>query len=209
MKPYVYVDTYKHARDFQRNAPEGARVAVHYPDIGRTVELMTDVRGRWSVSDRPAPGHGGTPVTVASGELQDDPHPQAPLTLSDVHASPELTAMLEQARTDMIADDEEWARLACGQDTEEAEESGRLAGYIEGLEAALKLIMPAKQADKPTADEIADVGDVSACHDDCRHPNLDHEAEGQPCETAKGQPLFTPAQQRLRERLRSESERED
>jgi hypothetical protein len=47
--------------------------------------------------------------------------------------------MIDQARRDVAADDGRWTRLACGQDTEEAEESGRLVGYAEGLEAALKI----------------------------------------------------------------------
>lgn len=85
-KPYVYVDTYGSARDWERNAPQGARVAVHYPELGRTVELMTDARGHWNVTERPAPGHGGQSITVGGGELRADPHPPAPVTLADVHA---------------------------------------------------------------------------------------------------------------------------
>jgi hypothetical protein len=50
-----------------------------------------------------------------------------------------LRAMIEQARRDVQADNERWANLACGQDSEEAEESGRLVGYLEGLEEALKM----------------------------------------------------------------------
>jgi hypothetical protein len=52
----------------------------------------------------------------------------------------ELRKMLKEARRDVRKDTEYWKRLACGQDTEEAEESGRLIGYAEGLEAALKLL---------------------------------------------------------------------
>ncbi len=51
----------------------------------------------------------------------------------------QLQSMIDQARRDVAADDGRWTRLACGQDTEEAEESGRLVGYAEGLEAALKI----------------------------------------------------------------------
>jgi hypothetical protein len=51
-----------------------------------------------------------------------------------------LRALLEQARAEVSADAVHWEFLACGQDTEEAEESGRLIGYAEGLEAALKLL---------------------------------------------------------------------
>lgn len=53
-----------------------------------------------------------------------------------------LTSLLEDARQEMLEDDAHWTREACGQDTEEAEESGRLAGYAEGLEAALKVLEP-------------------------------------------------------------------
>jgi hypothetical protein len=69
MKPYVYVATGK-SRDVQREAPTGARVAVHYPELGRTVELETNARGLWAVSERPAPGHGGEVVEIATGDLQ-------------------------------------------------------------------------------------------------------------------------------------------
>lgn len=70
MKPYVYVSTGK-SKDVQREAPTGARVAVHYPtEIGRTVELETNALGRWAVSERPAPGRDGEVVEIASGNLQ-------------------------------------------------------------------------------------------------------------------------------------------
>lgn len=52
----------------------------------------------------------------------------------------ELRKMLTEARRDVRKDNTYWERLACGQDTEQAEESGRLVGYAEGLEAALKLL---------------------------------------------------------------------
>lgn len=51
-----------------------------------------------------------------------------------------LSSMLAEARKDVQKDTDLWARLDCSQDTEEAEESGRLIGYAEGLEAALKLL---------------------------------------------------------------------
>lgn len=52
----------------------------------------------------------------------------------------QLEALLAAARKDVAEDDARWARLACGQDTEEAEESGRLVGHAEGLQAALDLV---------------------------------------------------------------------
>jgi hypothetical protein len=51
-----------------------------------------------------------------------------------------LKQMLKEARADVRKDNAYWERLACGQDTEEAESSGHLAGYAAGLEAALKLL---------------------------------------------------------------------
>lgn len=68
LKPYVYVETNK-SKDVQREAPEGVRVAVHYPEIGRTVELHTNAHGDWWLEERPAPGHGGRAWTVAEGKL--------------------------------------------------------------------------------------------------------------------------------------------
>lgn len=50
-----------------------------------------------------------------------------------------LNEEIASARRDVRADSDHWERLACGQDTEEAEESGRLIGYQEGLELALRL----------------------------------------------------------------------
>lgn len=52
----------------------------------------------------------------------------------------EIEALLVAARKDVREDEERWAELACGQDTEEAEESGRLIGHAEGLQAALDLV---------------------------------------------------------------------
>lgn len=59
---------------------------------------------------------------------------------AEAEAAARLRAMLQAASDEMIADAERWERLACGQDTEEAEESGRLAGVVEGLEAALRTV---------------------------------------------------------------------
>lgn len=66
--PYVYIDTGK-SKDVQRDAPNGARVAVHYPDLGRTIELETDERGRWYLQEIPAPGHGGSSLKLAEGGI--------------------------------------------------------------------------------------------------------------------------------------------
>jgi hypothetical protein len=70
LRPYVYISTGK-SKDIQRDAPTGARAAVHYPEIGRTIELLTDEHGHWWVSDRPAPGHGGNAVMKAQGQLEE------------------------------------------------------------------------------------------------------------------------------------------
>lgn len=71
MKPYVYIATGK-SRDVQREAPTGARVAIHYPEIGRTIEIQTDARGNYHVTDRPAPGHGGESFDIARGTVDDE-----------------------------------------------------------------------------------------------------------------------------------------
>jgi len=68
LKPYVYVATGK-SRDVQRDAPTGARVAIHYPEIGRTIELYTDEHGRYSVTEMPAPGSSGEVRKVVTGQL--------------------------------------------------------------------------------------------------------------------------------------------
>lgn len=54
----------------------------------------------------------------------------------------ELRRMLREAKRDVRKDEDHWTKLACGQDTEEAEESGHLIGYAEGLEAALRVLEP-------------------------------------------------------------------
>lgn len=68
LKPYVYVATGV-SRDVQRNAPDGARVAIHYPELGRTVELWTDADGRFSLDVMPSPMRSGETIGVARGEL--------------------------------------------------------------------------------------------------------------------------------------------
>jgi hypothetical protein len=69
LKPYVYVATGK-SRDVQRDAPFGARLAFHHPELGRSVELEINPHGIWSVSERPAPGHGGEATVIAQGRLE-------------------------------------------------------------------------------------------------------------------------------------------
>jgi hypothetical protein len=68
LKPYVYISTGK-SKDIQRDAPEGARAAVHYPEFGRTIELQTDANGHWVLTDRPAPGHDGNVLKLAEGRI--------------------------------------------------------------------------------------------------------------------------------------------
>lgn len=57
MDTYVYLHTGT-SRDVQRNAREGVRVSVHYPELGHSVELSTDAEGRWRVRENPDAVHG-------------------------------------------------------------------------------------------------------------------------------------------------------
>jgi hypothetical protein len=70
--PYVYIVTGK-SRDISRNAPTGARVAIHYPKIGRTIEILSDENGRYSVEEMPAPGKSGATNKIARGSLDSPP----------------------------------------------------------------------------------------------------------------------------------------
>lgn len=51
-----------------------------------------------------------------------------------------LTQRAEDAAAEADADDEYWSEVATGQDTEEAEASGGLRGYANGLDYAVKLL---------------------------------------------------------------------
>lgn len=51
-----------------------------------------------------------------------------------------IAAALDQAIAEITDDHDYWAREACGQDSEEAEESGRLIGFADGLGEALKIL---------------------------------------------------------------------
>lgn len=62
-----------------------------------------------------------------------------------------LVRMLADAETDVDDDEERWAELATGQDTEEAEESGRLIGRAQGLREALQLLTGAPVATSTAA----------------------------------------------------------
>jgi hypothetical protein len=68
LKPYVYVATGV-SKDVRRNAPDGARVALHHPGLGRSIEVSMDAEGRWSVDSIPSPAHGGKSVGIARGKL--------------------------------------------------------------------------------------------------------------------------------------------
>ena len=59
MKTYVCVTTGK------------SRVTVHYPELGRCVDLWTDANGRWWVRELPAPGQSGPSIEVAHGDLNE------------------------------------------------------------------------------------------------------------------------------------------
>lgn len=71
VSPYVYVATGK-SRDVSRNAPTGARVAIHYPELGRCIELHTDEHGRYWIQTGPDATHGGRWNEVARGKLHDE-----------------------------------------------------------------------------------------------------------------------------------------
>lgn len=66
--PYIYLATGK-SRDVQRAAPTGARAAIHFPELGRTIELWADGEGRWSLDSLPAPGVSGHRTGIARGVL--------------------------------------------------------------------------------------------------------------------------------------------
>lgn len=51
-----------------------------------------------------------------------------------------LRRELKRARKAVDKDNEYWERLACGQDTEQAENSGELTGYVDGLKFAIDLL---------------------------------------------------------------------
>jgi hypothetical protein len=68
-----------------------------------------------------------------------------------------LRAEHEIAVNNMLADAERWAELACGQNTEETEYSGWLAGYADGLWAAIKIVSEARDL-IPLADIVAAIG---------------------------------------------------
>jgi hypothetical protein len=67
--PRVYLDTRGVSRDISRSTPAGARVAVHYPEIGRTVELQTDAAGHYELREMPAPMMSGEEIAVYRGQL--------------------------------------------------------------------------------------------------------------------------------------------
>lgn len=72
LKPYAYLDTRGKSRDVSREAPNGARVALHFPELGRTIELEANAAGRYTLIDMPAPGTSGPTVEVVRGELRDN-----------------------------------------------------------------------------------------------------------------------------------------
>jgi hypothetical protein len=51
-----------------------------------------------------------------------------------------LRALYDGAAKERDEDNARWTRLACGQDTEESEESGYLAGRAAGLLQAINLL---------------------------------------------------------------------
>lgn len=80
MTTYVYLSTGK-SRDVSRNAPDGARVAIHYPNLKRSVELTTDANGHWRVLDMPAPVYGGEVHEMARGQVGADPFAESIRTI--------------------------------------------------------------------------------------------------------------------------------
>lgn len=59
-----------------------------------------------------------------------------------------LAEQFKLARQEREDDYEHWTRLATGQDTEEAEHSGYLSGYEDGLSVALSLFEAMHRAAK-------------------------------------------------------------
>ena len=55
-------------------------------------------------------------------------------------AMDKLERRVVKARLEKDEDERRWANLGCAQDTEEAEESGRLIGFHEGLSWALHVV---------------------------------------------------------------------
>lgn len=68
--PNVYLSTLGASKDVPRRAPSGARVAVHYPWLGRSIELQATPLGTWGVSQIPAPGCQGDYLQVVHGDLR-------------------------------------------------------------------------------------------------------------------------------------------
>lgn len=58
------------------------------------------------------------------------------------------------ALDEVIEDSDHWTRLATGQDTEEAEESGRLAGVVDGIDETVGQIANVLAADNPRFDRV-------------------------------------------------------
>lgn len=65
--PYVYIDTRGASKGLYRQAPNGVRVAVHFPH--GVVELEANADGSWNVNHGPAVHQAGTYAHVASGSL--------------------------------------------------------------------------------------------------------------------------------------------
>jgi hypothetical protein len=66
--PYIYIATGR-AKDITRSMPDGARVALHFPAIGRTLEVQVEANGCWSLSEMGAPGYFRDPRVIDSGQL--------------------------------------------------------------------------------------------------------------------------------------------
>lgn len=76
MKPYIYIArSTVGARDLSRQIPTEVggfvRVALHFPDTRRSLEVWADGGGRWSLDSRPAPAYSGPIHPLARGILRD------------------------------------------------------------------------------------------------------------------------------------------
>lgn len=76
-------------------------------------------------------------------------------------------------------------------DRSEIEPAAR-ASIRESWEPVCYFDLDVLAGDEPMPNEGDIVAYANECHDDCRHPNLDHAAAGEPCQTSDGVQLDWP-----------------
>jgi hypothetical protein len=67
MKPYAYLRVSQATKPMLRNAVDGARYVMTWPDIGRQLVIETDGLGFYRITDEPTVS--GTIRKIASGTL--------------------------------------------------------------------------------------------------------------------------------------------